>query len=105
MPLFVSQHERREGVDRYEFGRAALNICRYARSRDGVTSARFYWANVDTVAITVAADVGADWGLMSGSNPDGAKASFRLSDLARQVSSEVWNDAGPGEQMYLSTMP
>lgn len=103
MPLHLSKWERRAGSDRDMFGNAALNLCRVARSVDGVRSARFYWANADTVGFAVDAEPGA-WGTGSAAPPnaDQAKAMFALSDLARQTSAETWGEAGAGEAMYRS---
>jgi hypothetical protein len=103
MPLHVTKHERRDGADRNEFGKAALNICRVARSREGVRDARFYWAGWDTIGIVINADIGA-WGPGSGGGgpvPEVAKATRAMSDLARMVSNETWGDAAVGEQAYL----
>lgn len=101
MPLHLVKWERREGAERDAFGNAALAVCRHARSIDGVRSARFYWANADTIGLVVDAEPGA-WGPNSGNGPtpDAAKNMFHLSDLSRQVSSEFWVEAGQGEQTY-----
>lgn len=101
MPLHVQKWERRPTSDRDALGRAALNVCRHARSQEGVRDARFYWANADTIGMIVNAEPGA-WGQNSGRGPDaaGASALFGLSDLARQVSSEIWGEAAQGEQAY-----
>ena len=105
MPLHVTKFERRDGVDRNEFGKGALNLCRVARSREGVRDARFYWANWDTVAVTVSAEPGA-WGPGSGGGapvPEVAKATAGMSDLGRMVYNETWGDAAMGEQAYLAS--
>lgn len=101
MPLHIQKWERREGVDRDAFAKAALAVCRHARSLDGVRDARFYWANADTIGLAVNAETGA-WG-QNGTGlptPDGAKALFGLSDLSRQTVSEIWGEAGIGEQAF-----
>ncbi|MCA9846072.1 MAG: hypothetical protein KC491_15580, partial [Dehalococcoidia bacterium] len=74
MPLHIQKWERREGVDRDQFARAALNVCRQARSVAGVRDARFYWANADTIGVAVSAEPGV-WGPNSSSDPtpDGAR--------------------------------
>ena len=101
MPLHIQKWERREGVDRDAFARAALGVCRHARSLDGVRDARFYWANADTIGLAVNAEPGA-WGpnTVIQPTPDAAKALFGLSDLSRQTASEVWGEAGIGEQAF-----
>lgn len=101
MPLHVAKWERRDNADRDALGSAALTVCRNARGVDGVRNARFYWANPDTVAIMVDAEPGS-WGPGSGSGPtpEGAKAMFGLSNLARMTSSETWGEARTGEEAY-----
>ena len=69
MPLHVTKRERRDGADRDALGTAALTMCRFARSNEGVRNARFYWANIDTVAIIVDAEPGA-WGPGAGGRSD-----------------------------------
>jgi hypothetical protein len=102
MPLFVSKWERRDGADRDALGRAALNLCRWARSQEGVRDARFYWAGTDTVAFVTTVEPGGRWGIGSGNppTPDGSKVQFALSDLARVVANEAWADAATGEQSF-----
>ncbi len=101
MPLTIQRVERRDGADRNELGHTALAFCRAVRSADGVHSSRFYWANADTIAIITESDAGA-YGPGSGaeSTPEGARAGFALSDLARQLSTETLIDARAGEQNY-----
>ena len=101
MPLHVTKWERRDGADRDALGTAALTMCRFARSNEGVRNARFYWANTDTVAILVDADPGA-WGPGSAGDPtaEGAQAIFGLSDLAHGVAQETWGEAGAGEALF-----
>lgn len=103
MPLHVAKWERRDGVDRDAFASGALALCRNARASDGVRSARFYWADIDTIAVLVDAEPGA-WGQGSANTPtaEGAKAFFGMSDLSRNVSQEIWGEAGPGEELFRS---
>lgn len=101
MPLFLSKHERRDNTDRDAMANAALDLCRATRALDGIRSARFYWANTDTIGLIVDAEAGA-FGQGSGQTPSPAqaKAFFALSDLARPTSSETWGEAGAGAEMY-----
>ena len=98
MTLAVHKWERRDGADREAFARAALALCRAARTQPHNRSTRFYWTNQDTIAIIRDFD--------GNNRPNGlppaeiAKALYALSDLARQVSSEEWVDAGFGEEHY-----
>lgn len=88
-------------MDRDAFANAALTLCRNARASDGVRNSRFYWANIDTIAVLVEADPGA-WGPGSGSQPtaDGAKAFFAMSDLAHSRAQETWGEAGRGKETF-----
>ena len=61
MPLHITKWERRDGADRDAFANAALTMSRFARSNEGVRNSRFYWADIDTIAILVDAEPGA-WG-------------------------------------------
>ena len=101
MPLFVGRWERRDGADRDALGRAALAMCRNARSTEGVRDSRFYWVNADTVAIITDAEAGA-WGPGSGARQtaDGAKALFAMSDIARSGPLETWVEARAGEETF-----
>ena len=101
MPLHLSKHERRDGVDRDALGRAALTLCRANRATEGVRSSRFYWVNPDIVGFITDADPGA-FGPASGNTPsaDAAKAFFGFSDLARPISNETWGEAAAGEEVY-----
>jgi len=101
MPLFLSKHERRDNADRDAMARAALDLCRVTRARDGVRSARFYWVNTDTIGLIVDAEAGSfGQGSAQTGSPAEAKAMFAFSDLARGTSSETWGEAGAGEQLY-----
>ena len=101
MPLLISKHERRDGTDRDAMGRAALDLCRQTRQHDGVRSARFYWADTDTIGVIVDAEAGS-FGQGSGQTPSPAeaKAMFAFSDLTRGTSNETWGEAGAGEELY-----
>ncbi len=100
--LHLYKFERRDGSDRNDFGKAALNFCRAARAQDGVRDARFYWLNWDTVGIAVNAEAGK---FGPGSNggqpvPEMVRAGYGLFELAKLVSDELWADAVAGEQAY-----
>ena len=104
MPLHISKFERLENADRNDLALAALEACRAARTVPGVNDSRFYWADPNAVAIVTDAEPGA-WGPGSGNQPDerNARAVFALADLARQTSTETWNDARSGEELYKSS--
>ena len=48
--LHISKWERQENASRDKLGTAALNLCKVAKSTDGVHSAKFYWPNPNMVA-------------------------------------------------------
>ena len=101
MPLHVAKYERRDSADRNDLALAALEACRAARETPGVLSSRFYWVNTDEIAIITDAEAGA-WGPGSGVviQPRAARATFALTDLAKNTSLEVWADARSGEETY-----
>ena len=101
MHLHVTKWERRDGVDRDAFANAALTMSRFARSNEGVRNSRYYWADIDTIAILVDAEPGA-WGPGSGGDPppEGSKAFFGMSDVAHARGQETWGEAGRGEETF-----
>lgn len=98
MDIGYSRWERRDGADRNALGNAALEYCRALRREDGVNDARFYWSGIDTLSILT--HVQSTDALNRVHTPRAARATFALSDLARQTKAEVWLDAHVGEAMY-----
>jgi hypothetical protein len=98
MALALTYWERRDGIDRDAFARAALDLCRAARTRPGFRGSRFYWAGIDTIAVV--ADVESMEAVDTLPTPESSRAAFALSDLARQVRTERLMDAARGEQAY-----
>lgn len=98
MAIQITRWERRDNADRDALGHAALNHCRAVRATEGMRSARFYWANTDTIAVL--ADAESQEVFDRPPTPDGAKAAFALSDLARPVGMERWMEPGAGEQAF-----
>ena len=78
-------------------GTAAFNLCKNAKSQEGVHSAKFYWPNPNIIAIIIEAETGS-WGMQK--EPDGStmKAFFDLSDVAKCVMDETWVDASLGQK-------
>ena len=72
-------------------GTAAFNLCKNAKSQEGVHSAKFYWPNPNIIAIIIEAETGS-WGMQK--EPDGStmKAFFDLSDVAKCVMDETYSD-------------
>jgi hypothetical protein len=96
--MMVSKWERRDAATREQIGSAAFNACREFRDHPSVTSSRYYWATPDQIVIANGSDdLSAYWS--QGSASMGA-ALFALADVATQVSSEQWIDAGTGQKNY-----
>jgi len=98
MDIGILRWDRRDGADRDQLGKAALAFCRAMRSSDGVHSARFYWANPDTVVVLTEAD--SSEVLYRQASPDLARATFALADLARQTGTESLFDARVAEATF-----
>jgi hypothetical protein len=98
MTINVTHFERRDAADREDLGKTAFALTQALKAGDGVNSARFYWADADTIAIMVDTDTQSD----TPPSADAARAMFALSDLARQTRNERWLDPGTGERTYRS---
>ena len=95
--LHISKWERHSNGTRDALGTAAFNLCKNAKSQEGVYSAKFYWPNPNIIAIIIEAETGS-WGMQK--EPDGStmKAFFDLSDVAKCVMDETWVDASLGQK-------
>ena len=95
--LHISKWERHSNGTRDALGTAAFNLCKNAKSQEGVHSAKFYWPNPNIIAIIIEAETGS-WGMQK--EPDGStmKALFDLSDVAKCVMDETWVDASLGQK-------
>ncbi len=95
--LHISKWERHSNGTRDALGTAAFNLCKNAKSQEGVHSAKFYWPNPNIIAIIIEAETGS-WGMQK--EPDGStmKAFFDLSDVAKCVMDEIWVDASLGQK-------
>lgn len=58
MPIQLTIYERRDNGSREAIGNTALELCRIARKREGITSARYYWTG-DSVAFLYEGDANA----------------------------------------------
>ena len=101
MQMSYSRWERRDAAAREDLGRAALEYCRAQRAHNArVTAARYLWVDAgNTLAMLIEGQPGfADY------DPDPPEAltsaQFRMNDVARQVSSELWTDARLGQEAY-----
>lgn len=96
--MIVSKWDRRDAATREQLGTAALAACREFRTHPSVTSSRYYWLTPDQVVIANASDdLSAYWSPASSSL---GAAMFDLADVATQVASEQWIDAGTGQKNY-----
>ena len=95
--LHISKWERHSNGTRDALGTAAFNLCKNAKSQEGVHSAKFYWPNPNIIAIIIEAETGS-WGMQK--EPDGATmtAFFDLSDVAKCVMDETWKNASLGQK-------
>lgn len=99
VPLTVTKFTRRSGVDRGDFGLAALDLCRQYRGTDGVVNARYWWDTASTVAVVVETEPGVPFQSLNNS-PDVIRAGFALDDLANPHSFETWGDARGGSDSW-----
>ncbi len=89
MPASVSWWERRDGVSFEKLGAAALAYCKASKAHPGVLRSRFYWVGADRIAVVTEADKSET--LESSGR---GKAMLELSELARNVGGERWQDPG-----------
>ena len=54
--LHISKWERHSNGTRDALGTAAFNLCKNAKSQEGVHSAKFYWPNPNIIAIIIEAE-------------------------------------------------
>ena len=101
MHVSYSRWERRDTTSREELGQAAIRLCRAQRTANAkVQAARYFWVDAgNTIVVLVEGEPGfADF------NPEPeaelARAQFALSDVARQVGSELWTDPRLGLDLF-----
>ncbi len=101
MPINYQLWQRRDGVDRNEFGLAVLDVCRRVRATNPkVRSSRYYWVDGgSTVAVLTEGELGFN-DYNPDPDPDLQKANFRLDDLAHALAFQTWADAGAGTQAW-----
>lgn len=78
-------------------GNNALEICRFYRSVEGTTGARYYWPDPNTVVILHDVENARD-GIPDVPNADGARIHFNMADIADRTAFEVWSGAGGGTE-------
>ena len=98
MALGITLWRRKDGADRNELALAALQVCRVWRSRDDISSSRLFWRGWNDIAIvTEGDDTMFDF---RGTDPDMAKASSGLADLADVVDWYQLGEARQAQQAY-----
>jgi hypothetical protein len=95
MATVYSRWQLKPGASRQKLGDLALEMCRAARANEGVRSARYYWADANT--ITVLTDFENPSRIFANPpTPEGTKRGFALADMAERLTWEVWSSAGEG---------
>ena len=94
--LQVSKWELKSGANRDDFGIAALNFCKNAKSNSGVSDAKFYWQNPNVIALIVEHD--GSWGPNVEPSGQTMKAFFDLADLSSCTMDEPWIEASLGHK-------
>ncbi len=98
MAIIVNHWQRRDNTSIEAFGNAAYEVCRASRANQEIRRARFYWVNADTIVIQSEAD--SFEVLDRQGTPEFGKAIFALSDLARAVSTERWQEPRAATEIY-----
>ena len=100
MSIHMVRFERLPSTSRSDFGQATLQFCRTRRINPKVTSSRYFWADGgNTVVVLTEGEPGAfDWN----PSPDPAmtKALYAMHDVARNLGSEMLQDAGRGSTQW-----
>jgi hypothetical protein len=100
MPVRLMKFERNPNVDRNEFARAVLQLCRAQRRQPKIQDARFFWVDGgNTVGLLVQGQPGC-FDFNPEPDPELMKAGFAVTDMASLRMNETWNDAGIGERNW-----
>ena len=100
MPIQMSIWERRDSADRRALAEKALELCRIAKAREGMRSARFFWYMVDTIVFLFEGEAKALDNPGAAAPADYARVAFEFADMARFTLN--WRLAEPraGEESY-----
>ncbi len=99
MPLVYSRWQLKPGADRAKLGDLILENCRAAKANEGVRSARYYWADANTVVVLTDFEHQRHV-FASPATAEGTKRAFAISDLADRAAWELWADARAGTESY-----
>jgi hypothetical protein len=98
MPYRMYMWERRDNGDRNIMAVSSLTACRIMRKTDGISSAKFYWVGLDSIAMLVEGTNEALNTPFAGSAPgEAAKSNFDMADNARFTMDIRLIDAKAGE--------
>ncbi len=98
MAIIVNKWQRRDSTGIEALGNAAYEVCRAERGVEGVRNSRFYWVNSDTIVIQTEAE--SFEALDRPSTPEVGKAIFALTDVARPLGTERWQEPRAATELY-----
>ena len=98
MPIQLTIYERRDNGSREAMGNSALGLCRTARKREGITSARYYWTG-DSIAFLYEGEADALNNPYTEAQQEYGRAAFVLMDNARLTLNSRLIDARDALQM------
>ena len=98
MAIIVNHWQRRDNTGIEPFGNAAYEVCRAERGVEGVRNSRFYWVNSDTIVMQTEAE--SFEVLDRPGTPELGKAIFALTDVARPLGTERWQDPRAATELY-----
>ena len=102
MPIQLMIYERRDNGSREAMGNSALEMCRAARKREGITSARYYWTG-DSIAFLYEGEADAlNYPYAEDQIEKYGRAAFVLMDNARVTLNSRLVDARDALQMQRS---
>lgn len=100
MAIQLSIWERRDGGNRETVGNMALELCRITRKREGINSARFYWAGPDEIVFVVEGEAAALETPAQADLANYARVGFALADNARMTLNKRLIDPRAGVENY-----
>ncbi len=98
MAIIVNKWQRRDNTGIEAFGNAAYEACRAEKGVQGVRSSKFYWENSDTIVMQSEAESFEVFDRPG--TPELGKAIFALTDIARPVSTERWQEPRAATELY-----
>ncbi|MEZ4503056.1 MAG: hypothetical protein R3C39_10560 [Dehalococcoidia bacterium] len=99
MPMQITHWHRKDAADRNDLAFAGLQVCRVWRGRDGVQSSRLFWDDWNSLVILTEASPEA-FNIGPTPDPEMAKATIALSDLADRTATYTMAEAKLGHDAY-----